>query len=61
MNQTATPHTMHGCTPAIQQARQEFLDTLYTEDGRLSATHQAHGLYTGLWAKYVGEPCSDEF
>lgn len=51
---------MKGCTPSIQQARQEFLDTLYSEDGRLSPDHPDHGLYTGLWAKYVGEPCTDE-
>jgi hypothetical protein len=60
MNQTLTTRSMNGCTPAIQQARQDRLDALYTEDGRHDPAHPLHASYTGLWAQYVGEPANDE-
>lgn len=62
MNETA-PHParyMRGCNPLIQQARQDRLDTLYAQDGRHDPAHESHGIYTGLWAKYIGTPCTDE-
>lgn len=62
MNETAMhpDRFMAGCNPLIQQARQDRLDALYEQDGRHAPEHKAHSTYTGLWAKYVGEPCTDE-
>lgn len=51
---------MHGCTPAIQQARQDRLDALYLEDGRHNSDHPLHAHYTGLWQQYNDGPCTDE-
>jgi len=49
-----------GCTPSKQLARQVRLDELYAQDGRHYPDHESHGLYTGLWDKYVGTPYTDE-
>ena len=57
----STSHSfMPGCNPLVQQARQEFIDTLYAQDGRDRPDHPLHSTYTGLWALYVGAPCTDE-
>lgn len=55
---TKTPHTsfMPECNPVAMQQRQDRLDALYMRDGRDSPEHENHSTYTGLWAKYVGEP-----
>lgn len=60
MSETATHSFMPGCSPIVQQARQEFIETLYEQDGRHDPTHGFHSLYTGLWDLYVGHRCSDE-
>lgn len=62
MNETATypGRFMRGCSPLIQQARQDRLDALFLEDGRDNPDHPDFSTYTGLWAKYIGEPCTDE-
>ncbi len=54
---TETPRTpfMTGCNPVAMQQRQDRLDALYMRDGRDSPESENHGLYTGLWAAYVGE------
>jgi hypothetical protein len=36
------------CHPVEQQTRQELLDWLYEQDGRLDKSHPMYGLYTGL-------------
>lgn len=51
---------MPGCNPLVQQARQDFIDQLYAQDGRHDPAHPLCSTYTGLWALYVGEPCTDE-
>lgn len=45
---------MSGCNPLAQQARQDFIDTLYAQDGRHDPGHPLHGTYTALWGLYVG-------
>lgn len=51
---------MPGCSPLVQQARQDALDTLYLQDGRHNHDHEHHSTYTGLWQKYGKAPCTDE-
>ena len=56
---TETPRTpfMSDCNPIAMQQRQDRLDALFMRDGRDNPEHEHHNTYTGLWAKYVGEPC----
>ena len=37
----------------VMDNRQYILDALYVIDGRHKPKHPMHGLYTGLWRKYV--------
>lgn len=37
----------------VMDNRQYILDALYVIDGRGKPLHPKHGLYTGLWKKYV--------
>jgi len=60
MPTSPTTPFMHGCTPSIQQARQDRLDALYLEDGRHNSDHPLHAHYTGLWQQYNDGPCTDE-
>jgi hypothetical protein len=60
MSETATHSFMPGCNPIVQQARQEFIETLYEQDGRHDPEHELHGVYTALWGLYVGLRCTDE-
>ena len=62
MNSTASAPTQYkpGCNPITQLARQRRIDALYEQDGRHLSNHPLRGRYTGLWAQYVGEPCTDE-
>jgi hypothetical protein len=42
---------MPDCCPTEQLARQEYLEHLYTADGRHEKTHPQHGIYTGLFVQ----------
>lgn len=35
------------------QARQDKLEQLYSDDGRHNPDHPQHGVYTGLWEAYM--------
>jgi hypothetical protein len=60
MSETATHSFMPGCNPLVQQARQDFIETLYEQDGRHDPEHPLHAHYTGLWELYIGHRCTDE-
>lgn len=60
MPEPMTTSFMPGCNPLVQQARQDFIEQLYLQDGRNRPDHPLHAHYTGLWALYVGERCTDE-
>lgn len=60
MSTTPANPFVPGCTPAIQQARQDRLDALYLQDGRHNSDHPLHAHYTGLWQQYHDAPCTDE-
>jgi hypothetical protein len=60
MSETTTRSFMPGCNPWVQQARQDFIETLYEQDGRHNPAHPLHAHYTALWGLYVGHRCTDE-
>ena len=37
----------------VDQARADFLDKLYVQDGRDAPEHPMHSLYTGLYEQYI--------
>ena len=37
----------------VDQARADFLDRLYVQEGRDVPEHPMHSLYTGLYAEYM--------
>ena len=39
------------------QQRQDFLDSLYIQDGRDKADHPMHSLYTGLYQQWLADGC----
>lgn len=44
---------MKDCHPLTEDPKAALLDKLYEEDGRHEKTHPMHGLYTGLYQKYI--------
>jgi hypothetical protein len=52
---SAAPEIPHPCTPEgvdTDRNRVALLDALYAEDGRESANHPRHGVYTGLYETF---------
>jgi hypothetical protein len=47
------PATEGATDVSAMNNRVHLLDALYSMDGRSEPSHESHGLYTGLTAKYV--------
>jgi len=43
---------MSNCHPRTEQAKVDFLETLYVAAGRKQTSHPDHGLYTGLYQNW---------